>query len=52
MPASRGAENGDAGILQSMNTMFREVTDTMKSRTGIDPELAAYASKAIGLLDP
>jgi len=38
---------GDAGIQRSVNTMFREEAQTMRERTGIDPELMAYASKAI-----
>ena len=41
---------GDAGIRRSMNTMFREEPATMQQRTGIDPALMAYASKAIGLI--
>jgi len=41
---------GNAGIQQSANTMFRENPDEMRKRTGIDPQLMAYACKAIGLL--
>lgn len=41
---------GDAGIRQSVNRMFREEPATMQSHTGIDPELMAYAGKAIALL--
>ena len=47
----REFSGGDTGIQQSMNTMFREEAETMKSRTGIDPALIAYAGKAIGSLD-
>jgi len=41
---------GDAGIQKSLNTMFGAEPDAMRARTGIDPDLVAYASKAIGLL--
>jgi len=41
---------GDAGILQSMNAMFRAEPAAMQARTSIDPVLLAYASKAVGLL--
>lgn len=41
---------GNAGVQQSLNTMFRENADEMRKRTGIDPQLMAYACKAIGLL--
>ena len=38
---------GNAGIQHSLNTMFRENASEMRARTGIDPALMAYASKAI-----
>ena len=38
---------GDAGIQNSLNTMFREEPKAMQERTGIDPELMAYARRAI-----
>ncbi len=41
---------GDAGIQKSMNTMFREDATTMRTQTGIDPALMAYACKAMALL--
>jgi DNA-binding transcriptional MerR regulator len=41
---------GDAGIQHSMNTMFREDAAMMRTQTGIDPALMAYACKAMGLL--
>jgi len=41
---------GNAGIQQSANTMFRENPDEMRERTGIDPQLMAYACRAIGVL--
>ncbi len=41
---------GNAEIQRSMNTMFREDAATMQAKTGIDPALMAYASKAISLL--
>ncbi|HEY6942710.1 MerR family transcriptional regulator [Dokdonella sp.] len=41
---------GDAGILQSMNAMFRAEPAAMQARTGIDSVLMAYAAKAVGLL--
>jgi DNA-binding transcriptional MerR regulator len=41
---------GDAGIQRSVNTMFRENPDQMRTKTGIDPELMTYACSAIALL--
>ncbi len=41
---------GNSGVQQSLNTMFRENADEMRKRTGIDPQLMAYACKAIALL--
>ncbi|GAA0720353.1 MerR family transcriptional regulator [Dokdonella soli] len=41
---------GDAGVQRSLNTMFKDNPDTMRTQTGIDPVLMAYACKAIGLL--
>ncbi|HEV7490038.1 MAG TPA: MerR family transcriptional regulator [Rhodanobacteraceae bacterium] len=41
---------GHSGVQQSLNTMFRENSDEMRARTGIDPQLMAYACKAIALL--
>jgi len=41
---------GNAGIQQSANTMFRENPDEMRERTGIDPQLMAYACRAIWVL--
>ena len=38
---------GNAGIQRSLNTMYREDSEAMRARTGIDPALMAYASKAI-----
>lgn len=41
---------GDAGIQRSLNTMFEQEPDAMQKRTGIDPQLKAYAFQAIALL--
>jgi DNA-binding transcriptional MerR regulator len=41
---------GNAGVQGSLNTMFRENPEQMHARTGIDPELMAYASRAIAEL--
>ena len=38
---------GNAGVQNSLNTMFRENPEQMRTRTGIDPDLMAYASKAM-----
>jgi DNA-binding transcriptional MerR regulator len=38
---------GNAGLQNSLNTMYRENPEQMRSRTGIDPALMAYASKAM-----
>lgn len=41
---------GDAGIQQSLNTMFKREAPAMQASTGIDPALMAYACKAIAAL--
>jgi hypothetical protein len=41
---------GNVSVQQSLNTVFRENADEMRKQTGIDPQLMAYACKAIALL--
>jgi DNA-binding transcriptional MerR regulator len=41
---------GDAGIQRSMNAMFRENAQEMRAKTGIDPALMEYASRAMASL--
>ena len=41
---------GNAGVQSSLNTLYRENPEQMRARTGIDPDLMAYARKAIELL--
>lgn len=43
---------GDAGIQDSLNTMFQQEADILRQRTGIDRALMAYACKAIAALPP
>ena len=38
---------GNAGVQNSLNTMFRENPERMRTRTGINPDLMAYACKAM-----
>jgi DNA-binding transcriptional MerR regulator len=38
---------GNAGLQNSLNTMFRENPEQMRTRTGIDPDLMTYARKAM-----
>lgn len=42
--------SGNAGVQQSLNVMFHENADEMRQRTGIAPELMAYACNAISKL--
>lgn len=41
---------GDAGIQQSLNTLYRQEAGTMQARTGIAPALMDYACRAIAAL--
>jgi DNA-binding transcriptional MerR regulator len=41
---------GDAGIQRSLNTMYQQEPGAMQAKTGIDPQLMAYASAAIKLI--
>jgi DNA-binding transcriptional MerR regulator len=42
---------GNAGIHNSLNTMFRDEAPAMQASAGIDPTLMTYASRAIAALD-
>lgn len=42
---------GDSGIQRSLNTMFKQEAGTMQAKTGIDPQLMAYACAAIKQLE-